>query len=49
MAIVANITAIRTLADLVERLGSDALDGGTVLPGFRLPLDELFSELDRRR
>jgi Uma2 family endonuclease len=26
---------------------SDALDGGAVLPGFRLPLSELFAELDR--
>ncbi len=27
---------------------TDVLDGGTVLPGFRLPLAELFGELDRR-
>lgn len=27
---------------------SQPLDGGTVLPGFRLPLAELFAELDRR-
>ncbi len=32
----------RTLAE------SDALDGGDVLPGFTLPLGELFGELDRR-
>ena len=25
----------------------DVLDGGTVLPGFRLPLAQLFAELDR--
>ena len=27
---------------------ADALDGGTVLPGFTLPLAELFAELDRQ-
>lgn len=27
---------------------SDTLDGGTVLPGFALPLRELFAELDRQ-
>jgi Uma2 family endonuclease len=27
---------------------SDILDGGTVLPGFRTPLAELFSSLDQR-
>jgi Uma2 family endonuclease len=26
---------------------SDTLDGGSVLPGFKLPLKELFSVLDR--
>lgn len=26
----------------------DTLDGGAVLPGFKLPLNELFGELDRR-
>jgi Uma2 family endonuclease len=26
----------------------DTLDGGTVLPGFKLPLKELFAELDRQ-
>jgi Uma2 family endonuclease len=27
----------------------ESLDGGSVLPGFVLPLRELFSELDRQR
>jgi Uma2 family endonuclease len=27
---------------------ADTLDGGEVLPGFSLPLRELFAELDRR-
>ena len=27
---------------------NDTLDGGTVLPGFTLPLAQLFAELDRR-
>jgi Uma2 family endonuclease len=38
-----------SVTGVVHLTGSDALDGGTVLPGFQLPLDELFSELDRRR
>jgi Uma2 family endonuclease len=28
--------------------GNDTLDGGAVLPGFALPLQELFAELDRQ-
>jgi Uma2 family endonuclease len=33
----------------VTALGlDDTLDGGDVLPGFRLPLRELFAELDRQ-
>jgi Uma2 family endonuclease len=28
--------------------GDDTLDGGTVLPGFKLPLAHLFADLDRR-
>src|SRR5262249_32371795 len=35
-------TASTTLA------GADTLDGGTVLPGFTLPLQQLFAELDRQ-
>jgi Uma2 family endonuclease len=31
----------------VTRRVGDALDGGEVLPGFALPLAELFAELDR--
>jgi Uma2 family endonuclease len=27
---------------------ADTLDGGAVLPGFRLPLSALFAELDRQ-
>lgn len=33
--------------DIRELSGSDELDGGSVLPGFTLPLSELFGELDR--
>lgn len=32
----------------VTRAEGDVLDGGTVLPGFMLPLRDLFTELDRR-
>ncbi len=31
----------------VELTEKDTLDGGTILPGFRLPLSEWFAELDR--
>jgi hypothetical protein len=52
-------TAPDNLADLVERLGAamdtvatltaaDTLGGGDVLPGLRLPLRDLFAELDRQ-
>jgi Uma2 family endonuclease len=30
-----------------EHTGTDQLDGGTVLPGFSLPLAQVFAELDR--
>lgn len=39
----------RSLTDC-DRLGeNDRLEGGTVLPGFGLPLAQVFAELDRRR
>lgn len=37
-------TAVDRFADLTE---ADTLDGGAVLPGFSLPLKNLFAELDR--
>ena len=38
-----------SVTDVLE-LGPDGvLDGGTILPGYRLPLTELFAELDRRK
>lgn len=41
--------AYRSLTDF-EQLGeNDRLDGGVVLPGFALPLAEVFAELDRGR
>ena len=37
-----------TAEDRFRDLGpADALDGGDVLPGFALPLADLFAELDR--
>jgi Uma2 family endonuclease len=40
--------AVYSAVDDPTRLGEgDTLDGGDVLPGFKLPLAELFSELDR--
>lgn len=41
---VAVYTSPDAVADLTE---ADTLDGGAVLPGFRLPLRDLFAELDR--
>jgi Uma2 family endonuclease len=39
---------VYTAEDQVTTLAvGDVLDGGTVLPGFTLPLSELFAELDR--
>jgi Uma2 family endonuclease len=39
---------VYTAADQFTDLSAgDALDGGTVLPGFTLPLADLFAELDR--
>ena len=36
-------------ADSSKTLSSaETLDGGAVLPGFKLPLRELFAELDRK-
>ena len=39
-------TSPKKVAVLTE---DDTLDGGTVLPGFSLPLRQLFSELDSRQ
>jgi Uma2 family endonuclease len=45
----ARTVSIYTGADTVRVLGAgDTLDGGAVLPGFTLPLPELFAELDRQ-
>jgi Uma2 family endonuclease len=42
---VAVYTGVTQLVTLTVR---DTLDGGSVLPGFRLPIQELFAELDRK-
>jgi Uma2 family endonuclease len=42
------VTVYTSPEDSVAYGTSDVLDGGTVLPGFSLPLGELFAELDRR-
>ncbi len=36
-----------SIADVVTLTTADILDGGTVLPGFSLPVHDLFAELDR--
>jgi hypothetical protein len=36
------VTVYRSCADIRLLRGDDELDGGDVLPGFRLPLGELF-------
>lgn len=41
-------TVVEYAADDAGRPLTDALDGGAVLPGFRVPLTTLFAELDRR-
>ena len=40
-------TVFTAVDDCVTLHQADALDGGTVLPGFTLSLGELFAELDR--
>jgi Uma2 family endonuclease len=42
------VTVYTSPEDSVAYGTSDVLDGGTVLPGFSLPLGDLFAELDRR-
>ncbi len=42
------VTVFTSPEDSVAHHSSDVLDGGTVLPGFSLALDDLFAELDRR-
>ena len=42
------LTVFTSPEDSVAYGSSDVLDGGTVLPGFSLPLGNLFAELDRR-
>lgn len=45
---VARTVAVHTAVDQVTTLTStELLDGGSVLPGFKLPLQEFFAELDR--
>lgn len=44
----ARVIDVYSATDQVRRLTSgDTLDGGTVLPEFSVPVDELFAELDR--
>jgi Uma2 family endonuclease len=42
------VTVFTSLADSVAYGLADIWDGGAVLPGFSLPLHDLFAELDRR-
>jgi Uma2 family endonuclease len=41
------VTVYTSVTDAVTLGPTEILDGGSVLPGFRLPLHELFVELDR--
>jgi hypothetical protein len=38
-----------SLDDKTTLTTNDTLDGGPILPGFQLPLKDLFAELDRQR
>lgn len=42
------VTAYTSLTEFITLGINDTLDGGTVLPGFQLPLQDLFGELDRQ-
>jgi Uma2 family endonuclease len=42
------VTVYTSLTDSTTLDINDTLDGGSVLPGFQLPLTELFGELDRQ-
>jgi Uma2 family endonuclease len=41
------VAVYTTATDVTTLTETDTLDGGTVLPGFALPLQDLFAELDR--
>jgi Uma2 family endonuclease len=41
------VVVYRSPTDATTLTATDNLDGGTVLPGFALPLHQLFAELDR--
>lgn len=43
-----SIAVYTTVTDVSVLTINDTLDGGTVLPGFQLPLKDLFAELDRQ-
>jgi Uma2 family endonuclease len=46
---IARTVSVFTAPTQCQQLGrTDTLDGGTVLPGFTLPVHELFAELDRQ-
>ena len=42
------VTVYSSLTDLLKLSAAETLDGGTVLPGFSIPLAQLFAELDRQ-
>jgi hypothetical protein len=39
------VTVYRSLTDIVTLTERDILDGGDLVPGFRLPIHQLFSEV----
>lgn len=41
------VAVYTSVTDVTTLTSADTLDGGTVLPGFTLPLRDLFAELDR--
>lgn len=41
------VAVYTSATDVTTLTAADTLDGGTVLPGFTLPLSDLFAELDR--
>lgn len=41
------VAVYTSIADVTTLTAADTLDGGSVLPGFTMPLQDLFAELDR--
>jgi Uma2 family endonuclease len=42
-----NVMVYTSISDVITLATADVLEGGTVLPGFVFPVQELFTKLDR--